>query len=506
MTCRILHSVKKYDKMRSKTTIGVIFLKKTFTTTLPDRIGAFLSASEALSALGVNITRVSYNKAIDTHMLFLEVEGSEEMLQKAEQVLFSLGYLQNEKRAGSVILLEFHLKDEPSRLTPVLTLIEETSFNISYMSSQQNESGYQDFKIGLFVENGRELSDFIEKAATICPVRILNYDRSEKVLDNTVFYLNFAETISEKMQLNPAEKEGLMVCANRIMQMLDEEGSPFYKTFDYISRLAEHIESHKGENFSARITKEALSGGATLTLIEPPCGSNIVILEKGHGLLFVDSGFACYRKELEALFRELFPSYDKETKELLLTHSDVDHAGILDLFDRVHLTKAAQADFLREQKKKNAYREENPLHQPYAYISKILTRYRPPKGDNFCVFKGERDKNALLSSLGRITTCGFTFEVYEGQGGHILGEAVYLDREHNLLFTGDIFVNIKGFTREQKAFNKLAPYLMTSVDTDPTLAKKEREALFPLLSEGEWKIIGGHGGIYSITIPPEKEA
>ena len=34
-------------------------MKKTYVTSLPDRAGAFLRASEIISSLGLNITRVS---------------------------------------------------------------------------------------------------------------------------------------------------------------------------------------------------------------------------------------------------------------------------------------------------------------------------------------------------------------------------------------------------------------------------------------------------------------
>ena len=46
---------------------------------MDDHVGAFLQACEQISALGVNITRVSYNKSIDIHMLFIEVEGEGEV-------------------------------------------------------------------------------------------------------------------------------------------------------------------------------------------------------------------------------------------------------------------------------------------------------------------------------------------------------------------------------------------------------------------------------------------
>ena len=53
-------------------------MKKTYVTSMPNHIGAFLKASKCFSALGINITRVSYNKAVDSHTLFIDAEGTEE--------------------------------------------------------------------------------------------------------------------------------------------------------------------------------------------------------------------------------------------------------------------------------------------------------------------------------------------------------------------------------------------------------------------------------------------
>ena len=159
-------------------------MKRTFTTTMPDQVGAFLLADLSITKLGLNITRVSYNKAVDTHMLFIEVDGEEALLDRAEAELTRLGYLQNNRAAGSVMLIEFQLRDEPGSLYPVLQLIDSFHFNISYISSQENGTDYQYFKMGLFVDDGREISDFMRQAALLCPVRVLEYDKSEKVLDN----------------------------------------------------------------------------------------------------------------------------------------------------------------------------------------------------------------------------------------------------------------------------------------------------------------------------------
>ena len=74
---------------------------------MPNHIGSFLKASKCFSALGINITRVSYDKAVDSHMLFLDVEGTEEQIQKADTELEKIGYLQNNSADSSIVLIEF---------------------------------------------------------------------------------------------------------------------------------------------------------------------------------------------------------------------------------------------------------------------------------------------------------------------------------------------------------------------------------------------------------------
>ena len=77
--------------------------EKTFATSMPNHIGAFLKASRCFSQLGINITRVSYDKSIDSHMLFLNVDGTKEQLKKVETELEKIGYLQNNQSSSVFI-------------------------------------------------------------------------------------------------------------------------------------------------------------------------------------------------------------------------------------------------------------------------------------------------------------------------------------------------------------------------------------------------------------------
>ncbi len=64
-------------------------------------------------------------------------------------------------------------------------------------------------------------------------------------------------------------------------------------------------------------------------------------------------------------------------------------------------------------------------------------------------------------------------------------------------------VNIHGMTREQAEYNRYAPVLMTSVDTDPSLCAAERAAILQRLGAGEWKIFGAHGGMKEYRLREE---
>lgn len=214
-------------------------MKKTYITTMPDHIGAFLKASECFASLGINITRVSYNKAVDSHTLFIDADGDETQLEKADSELKKIGYLQTDRSENSIVLLEFMLRDIPGSVTEVLKLIHRFNLNISYISSQENGSDYQAFKMGLFMENESTLREFLHEAQQLCPVRVLDYNHSERVYDNSIFYQSFVSGLMQLTNIPEERRDDLLVNSNLVMQMLDEKGLSPFKTFESISRFAE---------------------------------------------------------------------------------------------------------------------------------------------------------------------------------------------------------------------------------------------------------------------------
>lgn len=476
-------------------------MKKTYITTMPDHIGAFLKASRCFASLGVNITRVSYNKAIDSNTLFLDAEGSAEQLAAADEELKKIGYLQSGKSDKSIVLLEFCLPDVPGSATDVLALINEFHFNISYISSQENGTDHQLFKLGLFVDDTGKIAEFLTLAEKICRVRVINYNHAEKVYDNSLFYKSFVAGLSEIMGLDPETEDALLVSANLAMQVLDEQGLSPYRTFDSIHRFAELLAKCRGNAFAPRISHHAITENTEITLIEPPCGSNTAILRSGEELLFVDCGYALYQEEMLSVYRKLIPDFDTVKKRILVTHADLDHCGLLSLFDEV-LALPRTAECLRAEYECGiGYREQNPLHRPYIDMLKMLTRYRPTEPSRITpLCEGRTDMAEPLCQVGFFDFGELHFEVYEGKGGHLPGETVLIDYQHHVAFTGDIYINIKGLTAKQAEYNQYAPILMTSVDTDPQLCAMERQAILQRLGAGEWQIFTGHGYKKDIAI------
>ena len=471
---------------------------------MPDHIGAFLKASECFASLGVNITRVSYNKAVDSHTLFIDAEGDRIRLEQADQELEKIGYLQTINDRQSIVLLEFMLRDVPGSVTQVLRLIHSYRLNISYISSQENGSSYQAFKMGLFVENETILKEFLKEAQEICPVRVLDYNHSERVFDNSIFYQSFVSGLMKLTNLPEENRDALLVNSNIVMQLLDENGLSPFKTFESISRFAELLSKCRADAFSPRITEHTITENTKITLIEPPCGSNTAIIRSGDDVLFVDSGYALYREEMLHIFRRLLPDFDSMKKRIYVTHADVDHCGLLYLFDEILASRKTKECLLLEYNGENGFREQNPMHKPYINICKALTFYHPPKPEKvIALWDTQGEQTMPLEQVGFFDFGELHFEVYQGKGGHLPGETVLIDYGHHVAFTGDIYINMHGMTREQTEYNRYAPVLMSGVDTDPELCALERSAILQRLGAGEWRLFGAHGMVKEYNLKVE---
>ena len=192
-------------------------MRNTYITRMPDKAGAFLLASRIIAAAGGNIVRVNYNKAVDLHTLFLEVSATEAQHARIARELAACGYLAERDAQAQILMIVVTLEDKPGAVLPVLETLSRYRVNISYISSQENGTPYQHFKMGLLIENTGEIKGLIEEISRICEIRILDYEVTDRLLDGTVFYVTFANTMRAILHLSQEKTNEVLIYANQLM-------------------------------------------------------------------------------------------------------------------------------------------------------------------------------------------------------------------------------------------------------------------------------------------------
>ncbi|MBR2836100.1 MAG: MBL fold metallo-hydrolase [Coriobacteriales bacterium] len=476
-------------------------MRRTFILQFPDRAGVLLECCRHLADIGVNITRLSFNRVVDAHALFLEADGTSDQLEQAETILGDLGYLTAWPSDEGIVLFEFTIPDVPGSAVKVLELVAEFGFSASYVNARSNGSKQTVLLLGLAIDHPQELSDFMGKAAQIAHVRIIEYDRGEKILDNTVFYLSFAHDIDKLLNLGPQKTRDLTVLTNQVMQVLEGRGEAPYKTFDAIRGCATAIARYDNSHHEPRMTCFDTKEGLHVTLIEPPCGSNTCVIETPDRLVAVDAGLSCFSDNLGTLLEQCYPGFMERRRDLILTHAHLDHCGGSNLFQTIFASPICLECFDAERKGVTGIHEESSSGSAFISIYKILANHVTPPQDRLVALtgceppiqEGQAFRRADDLVLGELC-----FEVYAGAGGHSPGEIALIERKHRIAFSGDIYINIEGETKEQMRFNANAAYLMNPVDANPSMAKRERNALIELLGPGPWTIIGGHGPVIRV--------
>lgn len=478
--------------------------RKTYVTSMPDKTGAFLLASKIIAKHNGNIVRVSYNKAVDLHTLFIDVEATDEDLSEIADELGNVGYLNDKISEIRVVVVNIKIPDVPGAVLPILRILDRYGINISYMNSSTNNSEYQNFKMGLLIENPKIIKMLLDDISEVYQIDITDYDDSEKNLDNTIFYIRLANEMQKLLQLRTETTMEFISESNRIMQKLQDKGENPNKVFDYIRRSANFIGQHQGDNFKADIEKLPISDSVTLYSIEPPCGSNTYVLETASEIVLIDTGYAIYSNEIFNISSKLFTNWEKRIKRVYITHADVDHCGLLSKIEgaKICLNKKSADNLNRQYMGIPDDREHNDIGLGYSKLSRIISGYIPPSADNFYILdEGTPEEHSDLIYIGNFTISDLEFEVLEGSGGHVRGEMVFLCRKYGIVFTGDILVNISGFSPERAEFNSLAPYLMRSVNSDSVKATEMRKQIINLAEEVDNTIhkpciiCGGHGPI-----------
>lgn len=471
---------------------------------MPDKAGAFLRASKVIADHGGNIVRVSYNRAVDPHMLFVDVQAPENTLVDIEKGLSDIGYINENITEIRIIEVSVRIPDKPGAVLPVLGILNSYAINISYMNSIANNGEYQDFKFGLLIEKPETIKTLIYDISRVYQTDIIECDSAEENLDNTVFYIRLANEMRNILGISTDKAMLFISESNRILQVLQTKGENAGKVFEYIRQFARFVSSYRGDNFKVNIQKLILSNSVTLYSIQPYCGSNTCLLLSQNELVMIDTGYAIYSNEMSRIIKELIPDIDRLDKRIYITHADVDHCGMLSYLTdySIIVNKKSAGNFKKQLDQLPDYREQTELHMGYSRISRIISDYMPPEFDRLKIFDNNiPEEHDSLLPIGNMKIGDLDFTILEGSGGHLYGEMIYVCPAARIVFTGDIYVNIEGFSKERAEFNSLAPFLMKSVNVNSKKASEMRRQVFKIIHDISYQnnkpciVCGGHGPV-----------
>ena len=475
--------------------------RQTFVTVMPNRTGAFLAAARVFHREGVNMIRVSYNKAVDLHTLFIDGEGEPDALERVRAQLDQMGYLTRQLPETGVVPIEMDIPDHEGAMLPALEILARYDINISYLNSTQTGESCQHFLMGLLIEKPMLIASLLRELNALYPVRIAG--EAGGCPDNSVFYLSLAARVEKTLHLSQEKQLEFLSEANRTMQLLQRSNESPTVVFGQIERFMDYVAGHQGRNFKCRVTQKALSPQVTLTVIEPVCGSNTYLLRAGDTLVMLDSGYALYEKEMQHIFRRVYPDWEGLQKHFYISHADVDHCGLLRPLENegtVHLNPLSFESLRCQAMGMEDNRETKLFCFGYSRLSRLISGYEPPLLQNAVIYgEGAPREHEELLPIGEMSIGDLTFEIYEGSGGHLAGEQIYVEPKGGVMFTGDNFLDFKGFSQELKDFNAIAPYLMRSVNVDSRKAALMRRAVGDMAAHIAQAlgrpvlILGGHG-------------
>ncbi len=121
-----------------------------------------------------------------------------------------------------------------------------------------------------------------------------------------------------------------------------------------------------------------------------------------------------------------------------------------------------------------------------------------------CFSKKEDRMRGIFPVMGAVRVGDLDLEILEGLGGHTWGQIYLYSEKHGLLFAADSVINFSSLTKERADYSSLAAFLVTSVNVDSDLAKKERRALLEIAYQTDKEltakgkrclICGGHGAV-----------
>jgi glyoxylase-like metal-dependent hydrolase (beta-lactamase superfamily II)/uncharacterized protein with ACT and thioredoxin-like domain len=479
--------------------------KISFIARMPDEPGALHRAAEIIKRYSGNINRLQYDRRIDPSTVFFEVTADKASHENIARELVAIGYLQTSIKPASHLKFFVDLPHRSGALEEFLMYTTQAGANIAYIDFNDAGKHPEHLTVSLNVEKSGTADALMDQLKSRYRMEISEYDNTGGHLDDTVFYVKFAQNVREIIgDTGDALLLSFLSDTNRIAQELADLGNDPRKVFESVLATGRTMRATTGAQFHADVQHVPVTKNVGLFCFQMPCGGNIFVFRTKKELVMVDSGYGIYHADISQLFLKYGLDVKEYLTRIIITHADADHCGGAGYFTvPSFMHHGTQQIIERNNRAYGSKSEGSILEEFYTKMINLFSRFSPPF--KVSIFPSPaRIKRGLFPVLGTVRIADLDLEVLESLGGHLFGQVYLYSAEHGLLFTADSIINFASLTPVRSAYNSLADFLVTSVNVDSELARKERKALFDLAVSADAAlkaqkrrclVCGGHGAV-----------
>jgi len=479
--------------------------KYSFVARMPDKAGALRRAAAIIRQYNGNINRLQYDRRIDPATVFFEVTCDEQSYGEITRNLEAIGYLQTSIRPISYLKFFVSIPNRSGALDEFLCYTTQVGANIAFIDFDDAGRHPGRLTVSLQVEQSDLVDELMEQLKSKYRMEILEYDNTGRHLDDTVFYV----TLAQKIRSIIGESEDNFLLSflsdvNHIAQELMDRGNDPKKVFESVLSTGMTIQTTTGAHFYADVQRIKVTDRITLFTFQMPCGGNVFVMKTPDEAVLIDTGYGIYHNEIRDMLEWYGIGRPSYVSRIIITHADADHCGAGGWYPVPAYMHPVTQEIIRKNNRAYGSRSEGSILEAfYTKMINLFSGFKP--SENIVLFNNDPSgMRGLFPVIGAVTIDGIKLDVLESLGGHMVGQVYLFSEEHGLLFAADSLINFASLTPERSSYNSLADFLVTSVNVDSELARKERKALADLVSatdaalkeKGKRCIVcGGHGAV-----------
>ena len=241
---------------------------------MPDAPGSLHRAAEIIKKYEGNINRIQYDRRIDPATVFYEVTASDESFEKITRDLAKIGYLQTSLKPLNFLKFCLYLPHQPGALHDFLNFTTSAGANIAFIDFDDKGRHPDRLTVSLNLEQSSVVDQLLDHLKSRYRLEIIEYDTTGKHLDDTVFYVRYAQEI--RKLIGESEEDFLLsflADANHIVQELMDRGNDPQKVFESILLTGQTLMATTGDTFSAEVQRFPVSETSNLFCFQFPAAA-----------------------------------------------------------------------------------------------------------------------------------------------------------------------------------------------------------------------------------------